>query len=372
MSSDVTRRQFVARSAGLLATTTLGGSLLAACGSSDSSTLSTLMWEDYATPGVVGSFQRREGVTIDNAPLGTNDEILTKLRAGGSGSVSVASPGMAFVSAQIEAGVLEPLDLRRIPNVANYFPGFAAAMRDTLTVDGKTYGIPVAWGLDTMVYNATKIPEPPRSWMDVMKPEYKGKVLLVEGPQANFEIWPRVIGGWDPARLTHDQLEQTTEFLIRLKRTQVRSIASSNDDIARMFAAGEVWITASGSNPSLQPVAARLGGDRVDFTIPEEGAATWADSLALPKGAPNQDTAYEFLNYMLSPRPQATHAKEFFAGVVVEDAVPLVGDENRSIVPYDDISTLVRRAPLFTFPPSGGEYTTPRDWNDAWARIAAA
>lgn len=372
MSTDVTRRQFVVRSAGLLATTTLGGSLLAACGSSGGSTLSTLMWEDYATPGVVGTFQNREGVTIDNAPLATNDEILTKLRAGGAGSTSVASPGVAFVGAQIEADVLEPLELERIPNVRRYFPEFAAEMRDKLTVDGKTYGIPVAWGLDTMVYNASKIPEPPRSWMDVMKPEYKGKVLLVEGPQANFEIWPRVIGGWDPSRLTHDQLDQTTDFLIRLKRTQVRSIASSNDDIARMFAAGEVWITASGANPATQPVANRLGGDRVAFTIPQEGAATWADSLALPKGAPNADAAYAFLDYMLAPRPQAQHAKEFFAGVVVEDAVALVGDENRSIVPYDDIASLVRRAPLFTFPPSGGEYTTPRDWNDAWARIAAA
>jgi spermidine/putrescine transport system substrate-binding protein len=372
MTSDVTRRQFVARSVAVAATTTLGGSLLAACGAGSSSgTLSTLMWEDYATKGVVGAFERRKGITIDNSPLGTNDEILTKLRAGGSGSTSVASPGIAFVPAQIEAGVLEPLDLARIPNVRNYFPAFAAQLREKLTVDGKTYGIPVAWGLDTMVYNQTRIPEPPRSWMDVLKPEYKGKVLLVEGPQANFEIWPRVIGGWDPARLTRDQLDKTTDFLIRLKRTQVRSIASSNDDIARMFAAGEVWITASGSNPATQPVAERLGGDRVRFTIPKEGAATWCDSLAIPKSPPNADAAYAFLNYMLEPRPQAEHAREFYAGVVVRAAVPLVGDENRSIVPYDQIDRLTKQAPVFTFPPSSG-YTTPSDWNDAWARIAAA
>lgn len=373
-TSGSTRREFVARAGGLMAVT-FGGSLLAGCGSGgggDAGTLATLMWDDYATRAVTGDFQREFDITLDNSPLATNEEILTKLKAGSTGSFSVASPNIAYVQAQVDAGVLEPIDLARVPNTKNYFPHFTEQLRSKLTFDGKPYGVPVSWGLDTMVYNETKIPEPPSSWMDVLKPEYKGKVLLVEGPNANFEIWPRVIGGYDPATLTQAQLDETTDFLIELKRSHVRAISSSNDDIARMFSSGEIWITASGANPATAPVAAKLGGDKVNFTIPKEGAATWLDSLVIPKDPPNEQGAYDFLDYMLRARPQAQHAKDFYAGVVVEDAVPLVGETNREIVPYDNIADLTEKAPVFTFPPPGSGLTTQRDWNDAWARIAAA
>lgn len=373
-ATDSTRREFVARAGGLMAVSTLGGSVLAACGGGggDSGTLSTLMWDDYATKAVTGAFQRQQDITLDNSPLATNEEILTKLKAGGTGSFSVSSPNIAYVQAQVEAGVLDPIDLARVPNTKHYFPNFTEQLRSKLTFDGKPYGVPVSWGLDTMVYNETKIPEPPSSWMDVLKPEYKGKVLLVEGPNANFEIWPRVIGGYDPATLTQAQLDETTDFLIELKRSHVRAIASSNDDIARLFSAGEIWIAASGANPATVPVAAKLGGDKVNFTIPKEGAATWCDSLVIPKDPPNEQAAYDFLDYMLKARPQAQHAKDFYAGVVVENAVPLVGETNRQIVPYDNIAGLTKDAPVFTFPPPGSGLTTPSDWNDAWARIAAA
>jgi spermidine/putrescine transport system substrate-binding protein len=350
----------------------MGGSLLAACGGGDSGTLSTLMWEDYAAKPVTGAFQRAEDITLDNSPIGTNEEILTKLRAGAAGSTDVASPNVAYVAAQVQAGVLEPIDLDRIPNTRHYFDYFQQALKDTLTFDGRPYGIPVGWGLDTLVYNSSKIKEPPSSWMDVMKPEYAGKVLLSEGPQANFEIWPRVIGGYDPARLTKAQLDETTEFLIEMKKTHVRAIASSNDDIARLFSTGEVWIGGSGGNPASASVANKMNGDRVSFTIPKEGAAIWVDGLVIPKDPPNEEAAYQFLDYMLRPKPQAQHAIDFYAGVVVENAVPLVSEENRKIVPYDELDTLIERAPVFEFPPPDSGYTTASDWSDAWARIAAA
>jgi spermidine/putrescine transport system substrate-binding protein len=373
------RRDVLARAGGLVATTTLGGSLLAACGGSDSpgegkvgGTLDTLMWPDYVAKPVTGKFQSSQDVTIDNSPIGTNEEVFTRLRAEGPGSFDAASPGTAYVEPQVAAGLLNPIDLDRIPNTANLFPRFKDVIDERLTFGGKVYGVPVGWGLDTMVYNKTKIPNPPKSWKDVLKPEYEGKVLLSEGPQPNFEIWPRVVGGWDPTRLTQEQLDETTDFLIELKRTHVRAIASSADDIAKLFASGEVWIGASGADPASATVANKKGGDEVAFTIPEEGAATWVDSLVIPAEPRNEATAYAFLNYMLEPEPQASHAVDFSAGTVIKGAVPLVTEANRKQMNYNDVDSLAERAPVFVFPPTEEGFTTPADWSDAWARIAAA
>jgi spermidine/putrescine transport system substrate-binding protein len=35
--------------------------------------------------------------------------------------------------------------------------------------------------------------------------------------------------------------------------------------------------------------------------IPEEGGSLWVDGLAIAKGAPNQDAAYEFISFLLRP-----------------------------------------------------------------------
>lgn len=373
------RRDLVWKGGGLVAAGTLAPALLAACGSGSSpgngevgGTLPTLMWQDYAREPVTGAFQSKHGVTLNNSPLASNDEILTRLRAQGPGSYSVASPNVAYVQSQFAAGELSAIDLTRVPNVAGLFQRFQNVIKKQLTFEGQVYGVPVGFGLDTMLYNKSRIKTPPTSWKDVLKPEYEGKVLLWEGPQPNFEIWPRVIGGWDPARLTPEQLEKTTDFLIELKQTQVRTIASSADDVAKLFASGEVWITASGSDPASALVANKQGGDEVAFTIPKEGAATWVDSLAMPAEPPNEATAYAFIDYMLSSKPQATHADEFEAGAVAKAAVPLVSKENRELIPYNNINQLANRAPVFVFPPVESGFTTVEEWGEAWEQIAAA
>jgi spermidine/putrescine-binding protein len=39
----------------------------------------------------------------------------------------------------------------------------------------------------------------------------------------------------------------------------------------------------------------------VRFTIPKEGAMLFLDSLAIPKNAPHQDLAHEFLDFVMEP-----------------------------------------------------------------------
>ncbi|MFQ5982610.1 MAG: extracellular solute-binding protein [Woeseiaceae bacterium] len=41
--------------------------------------------------------------------------------------------------------------------------------------------------------------------------------------------------------------------------------------------------------------------DDLTYVIPKEGTMIWVDGLCIPKGAPNMDNAYKFMNYVHEP-----------------------------------------------------------------------
>ncbi len=43
-------------------------------------------------------------------------------------------------------------------------------------------------------------------------------------------------------------------------------------------------------------------GIEIKYVVPKEGSILWFDMLAIPKDAPDQDSAYTFMNYMMTPQ----------------------------------------------------------------------
>jgi spermidine/putrescine transport system substrate-binding protein len=347
-----------------------GAAALAGSARADGVTLSTLAWTPYVDPKVSKPFLAQHGAKISNAPLSTNDEILTKLKAGGIGSVDIVTPNVSYAPELVAADVIQPIDVSKVPNLAQVLPPISRTTRSVAQIGGKLYTVPYLWGYDAMVYNATKLPTPPRSWLDVMKPEYKGKIILADGPNANFEIWPRVLG-YDLRTLTKDQLAKTVTFLIKLKKTQARAIIPDPNDQIDLLRGGDAWIVASGSFAGLPVLAAGRGGDKVAVTTPKEGGATWIDSYAIAKNAPNSDLAHAYINYMLAPKAEVTVAVANLEAVVNRSAVSLLSAKSRALFPYGSSKVGTGKLPLFIFP-QGGKYATQTDLNNAWEQVSAA
>jgi len=352
------------------------GSFLAACGSKSGNgggggaaggIVTVLAWQGYQGKGVIDAWRKQAGIQIRENPLTTNEEVLSRLKAGMLGKVDLASPNVAYVPQLIDAGLLQPIDYSRLPSM-NLLPALDKTARAQTEVNGAVYAVPYMWGNDGMVYNAAAIPKAPQSWMDVFDPKYKNKVMMITGPFPNFEIWPRLIG-YEPSTLTHDQLDKTVEFLINLKRTQVRTIVGDQADMADLLARGDVWVTGSGCWVGLPSIAPQ--GDPLAFTIPEKGGGTtWIDTWVIPKDAPNLDATYKLLDHLMSAEVQAKQADTMMMATSNADAVKMVSKQNRATYGYNEIGS--EKAPLFAFPPKGGDYTTPEDWNLAWERINAA
>ena len=56
-----------------------------------------LGWQGYDEALYVGDFMDNEGISLATTYIGNNDEIVTKLRAGGVGTVDIVTPYMGYV-----------------------------------------------------------------------------------------------------------------------------------------------------------------------------------------------------------------------------------------------------------------------------------
>ena len=137
---------------------------------------------------------------------------------------------MGYIPLLVKLDLIQPIDKSRVPNLEKVMPIFRND--PNINVDGKLYGVPFTWGGGPMVYDPAVITTPPTSWKDLLKPEYTGKVGMMDDPLGNMMIGALVATGTQtPTKLTAAQLEQTIDFLIEVKK-QSRVVAASWGDLA--------------------------------------------------------------------------------------------------------------------------------------------
>lgn len=334
-------------------------------------TLSIYCWQGYDGPNAAAPFREENGVDIQATYLGSNDEIFATLRAGGLGTIDIVTPYHGYVKNLYEAELLQEIDYSRLPNTKDYIPLFQKPEWNTF--DGKTYSAPFVWGTGPMIYNAKFIPDAPQEWMDVMKPEYTGKVVMTDDALGHYLIWNQVAGAKDPTQVTQEELDKTTDLLIEIKTKQARAFSPNMGDMADIMARGEAWISTIGweAIPKF-PVAAEAD---LRYTHPAPGDFTFVDSYCIPKDAPNLDTAYAFIDWMLSPEAQAIAMDDMDSATVNQKAIAVLNEETRSIFPYDNLEEIFEVAPVWGFPPledQGDGIVTYNTWLEAWERVRAS
>src|SRR5262245_27748903 len=77
----ISRRTFVGRSAG--AALAIGGLLASSKARADSGTVVVMAWENYVDPEIQKRFQAATGVTMRGIPADSDQDMFTKLQAGG-------------------------------------------------------------------------------------------------------------------------------------------------------------------------------------------------------------------------------------------------------------------------------------------------
>lgn len=330
-------------------------------------TLRIVVWKGYDDAS--RPFCEAYGVSVQPTYVDDDEKTLTILKAGGVGRIDLVALDNRYLPLLIEADLLSPLDYARLPNSADYLDAFTRLVSSA--PDGRIWLAPYIWGSHPMAYNSTFVREPPGSWLDVLKHEYRGKVVMLDRAIHQVILWGGVLGYKHPTRITRAQLDAVVDLLIEIKH-QTRASLAGWDDIPKIMARGDAWIATAGWE-AISTFAAQEGAD-VRLAHPKEGGSPWMDGWCIPRSAPNTDTAYAWIDFMIGPEAQASVARSLPSGTVNRKAIELLEPHAKAIFPYDDLDTLFAKASDFDLPPREptDNVTTLADWKKAWERLRAA
>src|SRR5262245_22054613 len=119
-SRRMSRRVFVGRSAGAaLAIDGLSNVLLSRRAASADGTEVVMAWENYVHAQIQKRFKEATGNTVRDGPADSDQNIFTKLKAGGGDQYDIVFANAGFCPFYHDAGLIEPLDLTQIPAAKN-------------------------------------------------------------------------------------------------------------------------------------------------------------------------------------------------------------------------------------------------------------
>jgi hypothetical protein len=135
-------------------------------------------WPNYHDPANFEAFTAATGAAVQVNVFGSNEEMLAKLQAGGTGW-DVFVPTNYTISTYQKLGIIEPLDLALLPNfdaAANQ-----ARFMNEGSIDGMAYAVPKDWGTTGYIVNTAKATTPMTSWKqfwDMSQEELSGRVTV--------------------------------------------------------------------------------------------------------------------------------------------------------------------------------------------------
>jgi putrescine transport system substrate-binding protein len=339
-------------------------------------TVNVYNWSDYIDPTVIEAFTNETGITVKYDTFDSNDTLETKLLAGRSGYDLVVPTGY-FLERQIKAGVFQPLDKSKLPNIGNVWPEIA---RRLATYDpGNRYAVNYMWGTTGIGYNVKKarevleirgpIADAMASWDIVFKSENlaKFKNCGVHMLDSADDILPAALKylGLNPDSTAAADLEKAAELMMKIKPS-VRKFHSS--EYLNALASGEICLVVgwSGDVKQAQKRAAEANaGVEVGYAIPQGGAQMWFDNLAIPKDAPNPAEAHAFIDFLLRPEVAAKNSNFLSyanGNLASQRLIDKAVIEDRTI--YPDAATL---ASLYII--TARDPRTTRLINRLWTRI---
>jgi putrescine transport system substrate-binding protein len=270
--------------------------------------LNLYIWSDYLAPDTLPNFESRFHIKVHPAYYDTNETLETKLLAGNSG-FDIVVPSASYFERQIKAGAYLVLDKTKLPNLQNMDPQLMAKVASN--DPGNAHGVIYLWGSNGIGYNEKMVkalmPDAPLdSWRLVFDPDVAAKVAkcgisLLDSPAEMLRAVYSYMGK-DPNSQSADDLAQAEAVLLKI-RPFIRNFSSS--EYIEALANGDLCISV-GYNGDVMQARDRAHeankGIEIKYVVPKEGSILWFDMLAIPKDAPDPDSAYAFMNYMMTPQ----------------------------------------------------------------------
>jgi spermidine/putrescine-binding protein len=255
-----------------------------------STTLNLFVWTEYIPQDILDCFEAVYGVKINRDEYSANEEMYAKVSKG-STNYDILQPSNNWIEPLIRQNIIQKLDKSQLAIMGYFAPQYLNLPFDP----GNEYSVPYESGTDALVYNADKVPNPPTSFADLWKPEYKDlPMVMLDG--AHDIIGATLASlGYDVNTSDPTQLDEAKTKLAEL----VPSVKLFDSDSPKTaLIAGDVVLGITWTGDGF------LAGQEdpaIKYVYPSEGPILWQDNYVIPADAPHLDAAYAWLNYSMQP-----------------------------------------------------------------------
>lgn len=278
-------------------------------------------WQDYSDPENYKAFTKDMGPKITVDGYGSNEELLTKLNAGGSTFDVVAPTGYA-VKTMIDKGQALKLNRELLPNIGNIEEKFTKTEYDP----GNVYSVPKDYGVTSFYWRNEVVEDEPTTLaeaFEVMKGLPKGtRVNVLEGGTQLAAIALAALG-YSINSEDQAELDEAKELLISVRP----KISTINSTYIPRGEKGQIDFGIGWNGDVARVIAARKKkGDEMTFLIPEGKTEYWVDNWVIPADAKSPVAAHAWINKMLDPESAAKET-EYHAYPVPVKGVAEIADK---------------------------------------------
>jgi spermidine/putrescine transport system substrate-binding protein len=278
---------------------------------SSSGEVNILMWSDYLPPEFIEAFTAETGITINYTGIGSNEEIINKMKATSGQGFDIVSPTNNRNLQWEPLGLLQPIDMSKVA-IEQVNPAMADIGPTGWDFEGKgSTWLPHIWGTEGIGWRTdlwTPADGAP-SYGDVWKEENAGKTMgRAHSMMLGAGLYMETLGELEPGSMwqayeSEEAMrpiwEKVTAWCIE-RKGNIKVIWDAADTQKNALLNEGVIVGQTWDGP---PLALKSAGEPVMYQAPKEGSMPWVDGMSIPVGAENIDQIYAFIDFAYKPEP---------------------------------------------------------------------
>ena len=233
-------------------------------------------------PVVFPIFEKKYGIKIESRQVGSTGEI-----------VNLAIMNKENQTADIIIGADNNLLSTVLKNdiLVPYKPEGIEKVKDDLLFDKTYHLIPYDYSFFALVYDSNKIKNPPKSLDDLLKPEYKKSLIVMDprtsSPGLGFLMWTVKCKG-----------EGYKEYWKKLM-PNILTVSEGWSSGYGLFTSGEAPMVISyTTSPAYHVEYDKI--DNIKTVLFDDGNYMQTEGVGILKGAPHMEAAKKFMDFILS------------------------------------------------------------------------
>ncbi len=265
-------------------------------------------WEQAHRTILVPAYQRATNAGV-NLVVSNPADTISKLIASRGGSapfdVVLLDEGPSLTVPQEE--VFEKIPVERMPNLKDVPRKF---------IDARGFSVYCSAQIIGIAYNTEKIKTPPKSWNDLLRPEYKGRVGLAAMAGTMTQAWMAEIAKLNGG--SEENMEPAFQFL-RKMLPNVSALTPTPGALAALFQQGQVDISVHYNN-NVGDLQSK--GVPIALAKPDTGYVVLRSTMHVTKNTKHLDLAAAYINAAVSPEVQTKMGDAPYFMVPTNSKVP--------------------------------------------------